>query len=359
MTLKIWAQDLPPACVGSKEVYTVVPDPNFTNSWFRWEIPDNAGVIDTVFPGGNSIGVIWGNVPGIHRIGVAEISDSMKEIGFNGCEGDMRWADVEVRGVNLFIGNDKEICVGDSFEYIADMGFDKYQWKNNPLPDTNIFKYVAGRADTVKVNYTVMVNLTVTDKYNCKNSDTAYVIVHALPFVDINSGGKAFNDTMLCGSQTLELYPDSFQTARNYHWRIGTDEFDSTIIHLAALYPKASEPYKTIAVTVEDYFGCFASDSIRLKRCINPNENNTPTVFTPGTDGKNDTWKIPALEYFPNARVEVYDRWGRMVFLSDKGFYKPWDGKLKGKYLPMGTYYYIIRWDKGSDTYHGTISIIR
>jgi gliding motility-associated-like protein len=356
MTLKLWAQDLPPACVGSKEVYTVVPDPNFTNSWFRWEIPDNAGVIDTIFPGGNSIGVIWGNAPGIHRIGVAEISDSMKEIGFNGCEGEMKWADVEVRGVNLFIGNDKEICVGDSFEYVADMGFDKYQWNNNPLPNTNIFKYVAGRADTVKENYTVMVDLTVTDSYNCKNSDTAFVIVHALPYVGINSGGKTFNDTSLCGNQTITLYPDSFQSAQYYHWSTGDDV---PIISLEAINPREIEPSTTISVTVAGYDGCIASDSITLERCIPPNTNNTPTVFTPGTDGANDTWVIPSLEYFPNARVEVYDRWGRLVFLSDKGFYKPWDGKLKGKYLPMGTYYYIIRWDRSSDTFHGTISIIR
>lgn len=70
-----------------------------------------------------------------------------------------------------------------------------------------------------------------------------------------------------------------------------------------------------------------------------------PNVFTPNGDGINDLFKI---EGTPNPcwdtiHVEIYNRWGQMVYESDEVEFT-WDGKNKsGKELNEGTYYVILK----------------
>lgn len=68
-----------------------------------------------------------------------------------------------------------------------------------------------------------------------------------------------------------------------------------------------------------------------------------PNVFTPNSDGVNDSWEIPLLETFPNAVVTVYNRWGNIVY-DGTGYSTPWDGSnLSGDLMIDGTYFYIIK----------------
>jgi gliding motility-associated-like protein len=66
-----------------------------------------------------------------------------------------------------------------------------------------------------------------------------------------------------------------------------------------------------------------------------------PNAFSPNGDGINDTWQIKLLNSFLNAKVQVFNRQGQLVF-NTKGYSKPWDGTSNGKPLPIGTYYYVI-----------------
>ncbi len=84
---------------------------------------------------------------------------------------------------------------------------------------------------------------------------------------------------------------------------------------------------------------------------------NIKTGITPNGDGWNDTWQIDNIESYPNARVEVYDSWGRRVFYS-VGYDKEWDGTFENKALPAGSYYYIIDTQVGKPT-KGTITLMR
>jgi len=88
---------------------------------------------------------------------------------------------------------------------------------------------------------------------------------------------------------------------------------------------------------------------------INPNISN---VFSPNGDGINDVWQLSFLQSYPNATVEIVNRYGQVVFLSN-GYAQPWDGKFKGIYLPVGTYYYIINPKNGSNIIKGSVTIIR
>ena len=44
---------------------------------------------------------------------------------------------------------------------------------------------------------------------------------------------------------------------------------------------------------------------------------------------------------FQNCVVEIYNRWGELLFRSE-GYNEKWNGNYKNKPLPVGTYYYII-----------------
>nr|WP_294794705.1 gliding motility-associated C-terminal domain-containing protein [uncultured Mucilaginibacter sp.] len=83
-----------------------------------------------------------------------------------------------------------------------------------------------------------------------------------------------------------------------------------------------------------------------------------PNAFTPNNDGINDIWGIPALTSYSNCLVQVYSRWGEMVFQS-RGYAKPWDGTRGGAKLPVGAYYYLIVPRTNMSALSGQVTIVR
>jgi len=83
-----------------------------------------------------------------------------------------------------------------------------------------------------------------------------------------------------------------------------------------------------------------------------------PNAFSPNGDGYNDTWAIIALLTYPHCTVNIYNRYGAAVYQS-KGYQYPWDGRLNGRLLPAGTYYYIIETEKNGQKFSGPVTILR
>jgi gliding motility-associated-like protein len=83
-----------------------------------------------------------------------------------------------------------------------------------------------------------------------------------------------------------------------------------------------------------------------------------PNVITPNSDGINDTWNVKNLDAYPNASVDVYDRYGRKVF-STIGYGTQWDGTFRGTNLPTGAYYYIINPKLNTRILQGNVNIVR
>jgi gliding motility-associated-like protein len=111
-------------------------------------------------------------------------------------------------------------------------------------------------------------------------------------------------------------------------------------------------------VFVTDANGCVSSSTVDI--LIFP-EIKIPNGFSPNADGRNDSWIIDNIQQFPESRVEVYNRWGELLFASPPGYPTPFDGKYKGKDLPVGTYYYIINLNHVAypDAYTGPLTIFR
>jgi gliding motility-associated-like protein len=95
---------------------------------------------------------------------------------------------------------------------------------------------------------------------------------------------------------------------------------------------------------------------------ILPRKVFLPNAFSPNGDGKNDVFRVlPAEEGTPFTRLEVYDRWGQLVFAGDN--LPHWDGRgLDGKPLDAGTYTYkafILAPDEGLLSHTGVVHIVR
>ena len=104
-----------------------------------------------------------------------------------------------------------------------------------------------------------------------------------------------------------------------------------------------------------------------------PCELLIPNGFSPNDDGINDYFKIYCMEDYPNADIEIYNRWGNLVY--DKENYGNtdrwgsvdawWNGRSTNKMtvgsekLPAGTYFYILYLNDGSDPITGFVFLNR
>ena len=92
-----------------------------------------------------------------------------------------------------------------------------------------------------------------------------------------------------------------------------------------------------------------------------------PNVFTPNNDGVNDYWIVDLGDDVTNVRVNVYNRWGQMVYTSmhyelcDEvtGDYC-WNGKSisENESCPNGVYYYTVELLDGRNQ-KGSFNIFR
>ncbi len=94
-----------------------------------------------------------------------------------------------------------------------------------------------------------------------------------------------------------------------------------------------------------------------------------PEIFSPNGDGIQDYFKIQGLNYFPNAKIRIYNRWGNLVY--EQNHYGNtdyhgiedawWNGFSNQKYLfthnilPPATYFYILELNESIKPITGSI----
>jgi gliding motility-associated-like protein len=158
----------------------------------------------------------------------------------------------------------------------------------------------------------------------------------------------AGRDTTIIEGQTWGLQA---RGGIRYQWSPATGLNNDSIANPVASPTKTT----TYRVVVTNELGCQATDEVTITVIPRVRVVNT---FSPNRDGINETWEIENIENYPNATIEIFNRWGNPVFKS-AGAYQPWDGTFKGSPLPLATYYYIIRLDKDEKPISGSVTIIR
>jgi len=125
-------------------------------------------------------------------------------------------------------------------------------------------------------------------------------------------------------------------------------------------YNPQANPLETITyyVSATDPDGCFGIDSVTItvEELVDPVGG-----FSPNGDGVNDFFLIDRIGDYPNAIVQIFNRWGNLIYESSAGYTNPWNGKHNGKELTVGTYYYVIdlKDDQVKNLVTGPVTILK
>ena len=219
------------------------------------------------------------------------------------------------------------LCDGQTVDLKVGYGDGTVAWSTGE----NTAQITVGTSGTYKA--------TVTSAAGC--AADASINVQFFPNPVLNVAGTSIC-TFTNKSVTLTA-PGGFT---GYNWNDGT----STEQAFTVTSPQ------TVSLTVTDVNGCQATQEIVIaNECP---DIHIPNTFTPNGDRVNDTWEIAGLEGDNTASVRVFNRYGNLVYTSDSGYGKSWDGTSKGKRLPAATYYYIVSAKSGKQILSGPVTII-
>ncbi len=113
----------------------------------------------------------------------------------------------------------------------------------------------------------------------------------------------------------------------------------------------------SISVTLTSSSSCASPTTAFGIVSIDCPQLEIPNVFTPNNDGINDLFKVNLSgQALQNFNINIYDRWGILIFSSPSVNYK-WDGRTtSGQKVVNGTYFYII--DLNGKQYKGAVSVL-
>jgi gliding motility-associated-like protein len=191
------------------------------------------------------------------------------------------------------------------------------------------------------------INLIVRNTVGCASDPfTASVLVNLQPVVDAGWSFVVPEGTVIRLNPTVN---DS--SVVSFLWTPQGDIQDPT--ELRPVFAAMTDQVYTLTATGPG--GCSDFDSMSVK-ILKPFK--VPNVFSPNGDNVNDFWVIKNLSDYPGVKVDVYNRYGQLVFTS-VGYSQPWDGTYNGKPMPVGTYYYIIKPRNELQPVTGSVTIIR
>lgn len=183
----------------------------------------------------------------------------------------------------------------------------------------------------------------------CYANDTIFFTILSAP------GANAGEDQLIFPDESVEIGGDpTTSSGYSVNWTPSIYLNDSTLYNPFTL---GIEQDQWFVVEVTDLDGCTSSDSVRVG--IIP-EIIIPSGFSPNADNTNDLWIIENVGLYPSIEVEIYNRWGDLLY-RNVGYTEPWDGRYDGEPLPIGTYYYVIDINEPEfeDEITGPLTILR
>jgi gliding motility-associated-like protein len=176
------------------------------------------------------------------------------------------------------------------------------------------------------------ISLTLTNQYGCSTADSIIIQSTGLSANDFTIHSQ--QDTVLLGNSTeITVLPTGDFT---YSWQ-PVNATGNTVV----VTPEQNTVY---SVTITDSLGCSYRKYITIYAidviCDEP-YIYIPNAFTPNGDGKNDVLYIRG-EYIEQLDLKIFDRWGELVFETDKQA-KGWDGTYKGEPVEPAVFVYHVK----------------
>lgn len=207
------------------------------------------------------------------------------------------------------------------------------------------FSWVPAGTDSLLTNLAPGVySVTVTDALGCQDSVSITVKEPLALMASVESVTAAY-----CGfsNGAVQVLTEGGTPDYSFVWSDG-----QTTQNLYGV------PEGMYSLEVTDANGC--SDTLNVS--LSCGFTKIPQLVTPNGDGHNDTWVIPGIEEYKDAVVEIYNRWGNLVYKASP-YLNDWAGYStnvtdvgQGK-LPAGTYFYVITLKKGEKALTGYIEL--
>ena len=267
-------------------------------------------------------------------------SDKIYVLGYNGgctAYSDTVQTTVEFRPTAVLSVEEDSICVGSSRLYSASGGT-SYLWSTGATGSSITYAPIISSDLWVKA---------ITG--NCSSfPDSAKV------FVDVNPPiASAGFDQTICRYESLILTASGGQS---YHWVRG-DSIENPLMQSTTVTPLKTDTFRVIVSNLV----CRDSADviITVDKCLTELPSKLPQVITPNGDGQNDALIFNDIDYFPKAKLSVYNRWSNIVFEGEP-YNNDWKGtSTNGSLLPDGTYYYVLDLGNGREPYTNYIMIQR
>lgn len=237
-----------------------------------------------------------------------------------GCNSPTYTDSVEIFAMPVanFTGSNLEGCPPLSSNFInlsADMGNQTFNWAMGD--GFNYSDFVPNHSYETSGNYTV--TLTVTTENGCSASYEAHSMVNVYP---VPQAGFEVNPEILTTALPLATITDRSGGAITWEYDLG----DGNVSYERNLQHNYYVPGEySLRQMVTNQYGCVAYAFKTLK--VEPVMTfYIPNAFTPDGDGTNEIFKCYGLN-IEEFRMEIYDRWGELVFESNDIDYG-WNGKL-------------------------------
>lgn len=158
----------------------------------------------------------------------------------------------------------------------------------------------------------------------CENMMLDTAVVHLITLPD-----PQLSDSMsLCEQPTLTIDAGSFADSLVYEWQDGSTNQYFTVTEPGIYWVKVGRG------------DCVAIDTVEVWNCC---KFDIPNVFTPNADQYNDRFIPKYYCDLLNYRIEIFNRWGKVVY-SSSNIDEGWDGTNSngGSVCSEGTYFFVI-----------------
>ena len=265
--------------------------------------------------------------------GLPDGENTILIIDQNGCELDSTFTIMGSEPLVVSINSTNVTCTGmcDGTQSVTFIGGDGNY--SSTLPDIPTTGVCEG-------NYPVFVE----DGAGCEATDTIHIGANLTSDIEYS----LFTTPVSCwnendGTATIAVTGGFGEIS--YLWSDPSSQSTATAIGLV-------EDFYTVTIT--DTVGCTFTENLIIEPTIGC--FFIADALTPNGDGFNDEWILGGIEFFPEAKVEVFNRWGQLVYQSE-GIYTPWDGKFNNERLPISDYYYVITFDPNATPLTGSVTI--
>jgi gliding motility-associated-like protein len=262
------------------------------------------------------------------NITVASTGATTQNVAVTGTVNSLPAATITAGGATTF-------CQGGSVVLTANAG-SSYLWSNNATTQSI--------TATTSGNYTV----AVTNASGCSTTSAVRTVtVNPLPVLTVTATptnvSRGFNTQLNVTGSNLGTFA----------WTPTANLSSTTIANPIARVMSTT----TYTVTVASSAGCTASGNVTVTAIDDLNITST-NVFTPNGDGINDKFVIKNLDAYPNNKLQVMDRTGKVIF-EKQNYANDWNGTVNGRQLLTKETYFFVLIVNGQVLKKGSVTLVR